>query len=232
MRGEAAHHLGRVLRAETGQLYELSDGEHIWLARTENVMRNEIRFALVEQLPTAASSVRIDLLLAIVKFDRFEWALEKATELGAERVIPLATERSERGLIAAAGKRVERWKRILLESAQQTRRLRVPELCAATQTANAFGGTVASIKVLLSEKPEAMPLRDILEPIASTRMSGNPVHVAIAIGPEGGWTETEFASARISGFTEAGLGSNILRTETAVCAACAAAQYAFGESQT
>src|SRR5579863_4932541 len=125
LRGEAAQHLGRVLRAETGQLYELSDGQCVWLARTENVGRDEIRFSLVEPLPVPAALVRVELLLAIAKFDRFEWALEKATELGVEEITPLAAGRSEKGLLAAIGKRAERWKRILRESAQQGRRLRI-----------------------------------------------------------------------------------------------------------
>src|SRR6201998_2177566 len=99
LRGEAAHHLGRVLRAEAGQLYALSDGESVWLARTERVGKGEVQFALVERLPAPPAPVRIELLLAMVKFDRFEWALEKATELGADEIAPLAADRSEKGLI-------------------------------------------------------------------------------------------------------------------------------------
>lgn len=231
LRGDAAHHLGRVLRAEAGQLYELCDGESVWLARTENVSHDEIRFALLEQLPARASAVQIDLLLAIVKFDRLEWAIEKATELGVDRVTPLAAEHSERGLVAAAGKRSERWRRILLESAQQSRRLRVPELHTAVKAVDALRMATASIKVLLSERQGAKPLREILEPAASAGSAGSSAHVAIAVGPEGGWTDAEFAAAQKSGFVEAGLGANILRTETAVCAALAAAQYAFGTTQ-
>lgn len=232
MRGEAAHHLGRVLRAEPGQLYELSDGERVWLARTEAVARDEIRFALVEPLSAPVSPVRIHLLLAIVKFDRFEWALEKATELGADEITPLIAERSEKGLTAAAGKRAERWRRILLESAQQARRLRVPELAAAAKVGDAFSAASASLKLLLSEKAGAASLRDSLEPAAVSRTAGDPVRIAIAIGPEGGWTEAELAAAARGGFCEASLGANILRTETAVCAAVAAVQYAFGEKRT
>jgi 16S rRNA (uracil1498-N3)-methyltransferase len=127
LRGDAAQHLGRVLRAEVGQFYELSDGRCLWLARTESVGRDEVQFSLVEQLLAPVAPVRTELLLAIVKFDRFEWALEKATELGVEEIVPLAANRSAKGLIAAAGKRAERWKKILGESAQQARRLRVPE---------------------------------------------------------------------------------------------------------
>jgi hypothetical protein len=102
LRGESAGHLARVLRAEPGQLYELSDGRELWLARIERVSRDEIGFALVERLPAAAPRIAISLLLSIVKMDRFEWALEKATELGVSEIVPLAAERSERALAAAA----------------------------------------------------------------------------------------------------------------------------------
>jgi 16S rRNA (uracil1498-N3)-methyltransferase len=228
LRGEAAHHLGRVLRAEPGQLYELSDGKCLWLARTESVGRDEVHFTLVDPLPAPAAAVRIELLLAIVKFDRFEWALEKATELGAEEIAPLAADRSEKGLIAAAGKRAERWKRILAESAQQARRLRIPVLRDAAKPGDAFRATAAPLKLLLSERAGARPLREILEPVASMTRNDDAARVAIAIGPEGGWTDAEFSSAGVCGFAEVALGTNILRTETAVCAAHAAVQYAFG----
>jgi 16S rRNA (uracil1498-N3)-methyltransferase len=227
LRGETAHHLGRVLRAEPGQLYELSDGERLWLARTESVGRDEIRFTLVEPLPVALAPARINLLLSIVKFDRFEWALEKATELGADEITPLAAERSERGLLAAAEKRADRWKRILAESAQQSRRLRVPVLGTAAKPRDAFLASAAQTKLLLSERPGARPLRELLEPVATKRLEDGPARIVVAIGPEGGWTDGEFGSAGECGFAEAALGANILRTETAVCAALAAVQYAF-----
>jgi 16S rRNA (uracil1498-N3)-methyltransferase len=228
LRGEAAHHLGRVLRAEPGQLYELSDGQCVWLARTDGVGRDEIQFSLVEPLPAPVATVRIDLLLAIVKFDRFEWAIEKATELGAEEIAPLAADRSEKGLIAAAGKRAERWKRILAESAQQARRLCIPDLRDAAKPREAFQSSAAPLKLLLSEREGARPLRDLLEPVAQVRRNNDVARVAIAIGPEGGWTDDEFVAASGCGFAEVALGANILRTETAVCAALAAVQYAFG----
>jgi 16S rRNA (uracil1498-N3)-methyltransferase len=228
LRGEAAHHLGRVLRAESGQLYELSDGERVWLARTESVARDEVQFSLVEPLPAPVAAVRAELLLAIVKFDRFEWALEKATELGADEIVPLAAERSEKGLIAAAGKRAERWKRILAESAQQARRLRMPDLRDVVKPRDIFRTSHATIRLVLSERAGARPLREIVEPAVLATRNGDAARLAIAIGPEGGWTDTEFAAAAAGGFEEAALGTNILRTETAVCAALAAVQYAFG----
>jgi 16S rRNA (uracil1498-N3)-methyltransferase len=232
LQGDEAHHLGRVLRAETGQLYELSDGNCVWLARTESVGRDEVQFSLVERLPAPVAAVQINLFLAIVKFDRFEWAIEKATELGAEEIVPLAADRSEKGLIAAAGKRAERWKRILAESAQQARRLRIPALQGATKPRDAFHASPASFKLLLSERPGARPLRELLEPVAAAPRGDPSARVALAIGPEGGWTGAEFVSAAAGGFVEAALGANILRTETAVCAALAAVQYAFGAFRT
>ena len=116
MEGEAAHHLGRVLRAQTGQLYELSDGNSVWVGRIENVTRESVEFLLTEQLEAYQPPLKTTLLLAVVKFDHFEWALEKATELGVNAIVPLAAARSEKALLAAAEKRAERWRKILMES--------------------------------------------------------------------------------------------------------------------
>jgi 16S rRNA (uracil1498-N3)-methyltransferase len=224
--GEAAHHLGRVLRAEPGQLYELSDGNCVFLARVERVSGASIDFALLEELPATAASVEVVLLPAIVKFDRFEWSLEKATELGVNTIVPLAAERSEKALVSAATKRAARWRRILSESAQQARCLRPPLLQNVTRPAAAFGESVATVKVLLSERSSAAPVRAIFGDVAS-RKANMPVRMALAIGPEGGWTEEEFRAASAAGFCEASLGQNILRTETAVIAGLAAAHLYF-----
>ena len=138
MEGDAAHHLGNVLRAQAGQLYELSDGSAVWLSRIESVTRHRVEFALLEQLPAPKPVADITLLLSVVKFDAFEWAIEKATELGVTRIIPVAAARSEKGLLAAAAKRSQRWQKILLEASQQSRRLRIPQLDELTNPAQAF----------------------------------------------------------------------------------------------
>ncbi len=212
LNGEAAHHLARVLRAEPGQLYELSDGESVWLARTQDIGRDAVEFALMERLPVLLPPLHITLLLAIVKFDRFEWAIEKATELGADEIVPLAAERSEKGLVVA----------------QQSRRLRVPVLHDAAKPRDTFRTEKSQVRLLLSERAGARPMRELLEPSPPSAQDTATANLAIAIGPEGGWTEAEFIVASEYGFAEAALGINILRTETAVCAALAAAQYAFG----
>jgi 16S rRNA (uracil1498-N3)-methyltransferase len=221
MEGEAAHHLGRVLRAQEGQLYELSDGEKVWLARIEKAGRDRVEFALLEEVPAHKPALHVTLLLAIVKFDAFEWAIEKATELGVNAIVPLAATRSEKGLLAAAEKRAERWRKILLEASQQSRRVNVPALETAAKPEQAFAAHANGIRLILSEQATAPSLR--------VALAGKPAAAAVmAIGPEGGWTDAEFASAKTVGFAEASLGRLILRTETAVIASLAAVNYALG----
>lgn len=232
LRGEQAGHLGRVLRARPGQLCELSDGQTVWLGRVERVAPEVVEFALVERVPARAPALSVTLLLSIIKFDRFEWCLEKAAELGVTEIQPLAAARSETALGAAAAKRARRWEKILLESAQQARRLGPPRLDSTARPAEAFPKAGAAVrpsrdesplKLLLSERAEAPALRRAIE-------GKRARSVVLAIGPEGGWTGEEFAAARAAGFAEASLGGHILRTETAVIAALAILNYALGDS--
>jgi 16S rRNA (uracil1498-N3)-methyltransferase len=227
LRGDSADHLGRVLRAEPGQLYELSDGQRVWLARIQRVAlakggASRVEFSLIEPLAATVPRLRIDLLLSIVKFDRFEWSLEKATELGASRIIPLAAARTDPSLIRAASNRQNRWRRILLESAQQSRRLTPPALSDVLPLETAVAEFFVGVKIICSERSHAPPLRELLDPRSEVSAT------VLAIGPEGGWTEAELLAARSAGFAEACLGANILRTETAVLAAMAILGFALG----
>jgi len=234
--GETAEHLGRVLRAEPGQLYELSDGQRVWLAKIERVTlskrdESSIEFSLVEPITSGSASeptVAIHLLVSLIKFDRFEWCLEKATELGVTEIIPLLAARTDKPLAAAAAKRHERWQRIVVESAQQSRRLRPPILQAPIPPENAFA-LYSSVdrKILLSERPTAAPLASIIRSSANASSLSAPTAAALAIGPEGGWTDAEFAAAGHAGFVEASLGENILRTETAVIASLAIVRFVY-----
>lgn len=222
MEDDAAHHLGRVLRAQIGQLYELSNGARVHLARIEKVTRDRVEFALLEELPSYQPSLNVTLLLSIVKFDMFEWAIEKATELGVSTIVPLAAARSEKALLAAAPKRAERWKKILLEASQQSRRVRLPLLSEILEPESAFATSNEGARVLLSERGEISPMRKVLEGQRTTM-------AYLAIGPEGGWTDPEFEAAQRCGFQEASLGRQILRTETAVIAALASLNFALGD---
>ena len=222
MEGEAAHHLGRVLRAQAGQLYELSDGERVWLSRIESVGRDRVQFALVEELPAVQPNLDITLLVALVKFDAFEWAIENATELGVTTIVPLAAERSEKALLAAAAKRAERWKKILLEASQQSRRVRVPTLQSLRLLDEAFSGDSRGARLCLSERAEAPSLKTALSTVKT-------LSVTLAIGPEGGWTDRELEIVRQNRFSEVSMGRLILRTETAVIAALASLNYALDD---
>ena len=126
--GEEAEHLTRVLRAEAGQQYEICDGARLYLAEIVEARKRSVRFRIVEELPVAEPTIRIALLMSLIRFERFEWMIEKATELGVERIVPLQADRSEKGLELAARKRVERWRKIARAACQQTRRVHLPEI--------------------------------------------------------------------------------------------------------
>ncbi len=238
--GEAAHHLGRVLRAEAGQVYELSDGLAVHLAEIARVDRDSVEFKVLAPVAVREQRLHATLLLAIVKFDRFEWALEKSVELGAQVIMPVAADRSEKGLIAAAPKRAERWRKIILESAQQARCVHVPTLQPLTGSYDAFASKPnienRALAILLSERSGVPSLRRVLSEPANSHVpesidgsATSRVDISLAVGPEGGWTDREFAAAAASGFREAAIGNNILRSETAVAAGLAAVHLYFDE---
>ncbi len=211
--GDEAHHLTRVLRVEAGQKFEITDNQRAWLAQVETARKDMVRFSIIEELAAAPELPAVTLYLALIKFDRFEWAVEKATELGVARIIPVETNRSEQGLFAGAHKRVERWKRIAREASEQSRRLRTPEIADPIRLPGALRDD-STHRTLLDEQPGAKPL-----------ISSFPFHagdsVAVAIGPEGGWIDAERRQFADAGWSAASLGPSILRAETAVCAALA-----------
>jgi 16S rRNA (uracil1498-N3)-methyltransferase len=235
LRGEDARHLARVLRAEPGQQYEVSDGASVYLAEIAAVEKECVIFRVVEALDTPPAPVRLTLYAALVKFDRFEWLVEKAAELGVAAIVPVNAARSEKGLLEAARKRVERWRRIAHESSQQARRLGPPEIGEPQPLAVAIDGAIAgaiaagtSLRYFLDEKPGATSLAAAIPPHGERRRSDA---VALATGPEGGWTDAERAAATAAGWTPVSLGPLILRAETAAIAAAAIVTHAWWASQ-
>lgn len=216
--GSHARHLLRVLRARVGQQMELTDGHRAWLAQVSRIGRDYVEFELLEPIASAEPVVAIRLLLGIVRFERFEWCLEKLTELGVREIQPLQTMRSEAALVAAAGKRLARWRRIVLAAAQQARRTSIPQVLEPVPPGEAFvQAAAADARILLSESADAPPFRRF-----SRRQ---PRSVVLAIGPEGGWSEQELELGRRTGFEPASLGPLILRTETAAIVAVAWARF-------
>lgn len=221
--GEQAHHLARALRAQLGQTYELSDQRNIWLGRIVSVSPQRVEFELVEPVTVPSSGLRIILLASIFKFARWEWCLEKATELGVSEIIPVVAQRSEKHLVRAAWERRSRWEKLVRAAAQQARRVDVPRLGRVSKLADALQCVNCETRVFLSEAKDVPPLRSLLGGRAVSRS------VALAVGPEGGWTDEEHELARQAGFVWVSLGRQILRVETAIIAALAIVRYELGD---
>ncbi|HVI06870.1 MAG TPA: RsmE family RNA methyltransferase [Candidatus Binatia bacterium] len=212
--GDHAAHLVRVLRARIGQEFDISTGDSTRRGRIISIGENRVEFDLAGVLP-ANPLIDLTLLLSIFKFDRMEWAIEKCTELGAARIVPVIAERSDSHLAAASAKRVERWRRIAHESAEQSRRSSPPEIDAPLKLSEAL--SYPCPRIVLSELEPEKSLRDVLNG------SGVENGVALAIGPEGGWTDRELERFFKAGWTSASLGKTIVRAETAAIAAVAIA---------
>ncbi|MBI2678488.1 MAG: 16S rRNA (uracil(1498)-N(3))-methyltransferase [Candidatus Koribacter versatilis] len=209
--GENAAHLARVLRAKVGQEFDISTGETVRRGRVVSVSDARVEFELGEELP-AAEQLPVELLLAVFKFDRMEWAIEKATELGVARIVPVIAQRTERHLAQSAAKRSDRWRRLAHEASQQSRRIAPPEVAEPVKLNAALHGAAG---IVLAETEEQTSLKQALA------RSIRPVR--LAIGPEGGWGEEELALFLQHGWQAASLGATILRAETAAIAALAIA---------
>jgi 16S rRNA (uracil1498-N3)-methyltransferase len=226
--GEHAAHLARVLRAEVGQEFDIATSDAIRRGTITNISSDRVEFSLSGALspgvrPTAVS--QITLVLSIFKFDRLEWAIEKCTEIGVARIIPVIAWRTDAHLAAAAVKRHERWMRIARQAAEQSRRAAPPEVTSPVKLRELILPS-EMIRVVLAESlagSEGERLRDVLR--------SRPDTSALAVGPEGGWADEELDWFREAGWIAASLGDTILRAETAAIVAAAIAMDACsGES--
>jgi 16S rRNA (uracil1498-N3)-methyltransferase len=211
--GANAHHLFRVLRAQPGQQFDIAAEGVVRLGTIMHATANQIQFHLGEEVAREVLP-EVAVYLSIFKFDRMEWAIEKLTELGVARIVPVLAERSAQHLAKAAEARVERWRKIAKEAAQQARRISPPEIAAPLKVP-AMIKAAEECPIILSEVEEAVSLKSIL--------AGARPPIALAFGPEGGWTAEELESFTSSGWKSASLGNTILRAETAAIAAVAVA---------
>ena len=213
--GPHAEHLAVALRARVGQQFEIVAGESPRSGRVTSVTPDRVEFELGEELPQT-SSPRITLLMAVFKFDRMEWAIEKCTELGVQKIVPMIARRTDSHLAQAAVKRVERWQRIVQQAAEQSRQTASANIEAPVKLSVAVQMT-ASARIVLSESERQLFLKDTLASHSAAD------ELLLACGPEGGWSEEELALFTKSGWTSASLGNTILRAETAAIAATAIA---------
>jgi 16S rRNA (uracil1498-N3)-methyltransferase len=168
-------------------------------------------FTLHEELE-AEAALPVHLLMAVFKFDHLEWGIEKVTELGVARITPVIARRTEKHLSLAAAKRVDRWRRIVREASQQSRRSDVPMVDEPVALKQALEGVTAQTKLLLAETEQ--------ENLLSAALIGAN-DIALAIGPEGGWAAEEMQLFAANGWKSVTLGPRILRAETAAIAALA-----------
>ncbi len=211
--GEHADHLVRVLRVRVGEDFDIATGQAVRRGRITSVTQDRVEFDLAEEI-AAPTLIEITLVLAVFKFDRMEWAIEKCTELGVSRIIPVIARRTDSHLAAASAKRVERWQRLAQQAAEQSRRAVPPEIAAPVKVSDALNPTQV-LRVVLAESEGQTLLRDVLNSHVSVS------EIALAVGPEGGWTEDEIQSFKQAGWISASLGNTILRAETAAIAATA-----------
>lgn len=211
--GEHADHLVRALRARVGQEFDIATGAVVRRGRVASIEEGRVDFELMEEI-AANTAVGVTLLLAIFKFDRLEWAIEKCTELGVTRIIPVVARRTNTHLASAAARRAERWRRIALQAAEQSRRATPPEIAIPRKVKDA-ARLQAGLRIVLAESEAQNQIRDVLatHPAESETI--------LAIGPEGGWTDDELQIFQEAGWISASLGSTILRAETAAIVATA-----------
>ena len=219
--GDQASHLIRVLRAQAGMEFDIVAGDRVWHAVIAGISGDAVRFNLVAEVK-ADPALPVTLLLSIFKFDRMEWAIEKATELGVERIVPVIARRSEKHLAQSAQNRVERWRRIARESAQQSRRSDVPVVENAVALKTSARIKNDAVPLLLAEQERTTTLRHALEEALAAAANEIPA-IQIAVGPEGGWAAEEEALFDNEGWKPVSLGPRILRAETAAITAMAVA---------
>jgi len=210
--GEHADHLVRVLRARVGQEFDIAVGSSVHRGKIVSVDSGRVEFELGEAV-TSQESTQITLALSIFKFDRMEWAIEKCTELGVSRIIPVVARRTDAHLASASAKRVDRWQRLVRQASEQSRRAVPPEIATPVKLSEIFS-LQSGLRIVLSESEDRTPLRDAVKANAEEG-------VFLAIGPEGGWTDDELQSFQHAGWISASLGNTILRAETAAIAATA-----------
>lgn len=222
--GEAARYLGRVLRLRAGEtvhVFNGDDGE--WSATIRRFGKDRVTLSVQDAIHNIAEPrLRIHLVQGISRGERMDFVVQKATELGVDRITPVLTAH---GVVKLDGKRAERrrehWRRVAESACEQSGRVNPPRV-----------DTPLPLNDWLGEAGKGAACRLILSPGAGKSLTNVEVPaggLCLLIGPEGGFSEREYDDARVSGFEAVSLGPRILRTETAAVAALAIAQGLWGD---
>lgn len=215
-----AHYIGRVLRLATGDAVQLFDGSgQEYLGELVEVGKKSVQVELREQFAGLAESpLHLHLGQGLSRGERMDWAIQKATELGAAEITPIVSERCEVRLKdERADKRLAHWRQIAISACEQCGRSVVPVIHPPMTLAEWLAQTAAELKLVL---------HPVAEPLAS---HARPASLAFLIGPEGGLTDDEVAAAQRAGYRAARLGPRVLRTETAPVVALSVAQQLWGD---
>jgi len=220
----AANHLARVLRLQPGDACVLFNGDgHDYPSRITAVGKREVRARVEAQVAVERESpLRLVLLQGVARGEKMDLILQKATELGVSAIHPLFSERSEVRLDEArAEKRLAHWRQVVASACEQCGRARVPDVAAPVPLTEALAALPADTAGLLLEPDGPHSLRALAHDMTRP--------LALAVGPEGGWSPRDREQLRAAGFAGLRLGPRVLRTETAGLAAIAALQARFGD---
>jgi 16S rRNA (uracil1498-N3)-methyltransferase len=218
--GDAAHRIARVLRMAPGQAVRLFDGTGREVEAAIGQTRGgTVTASITLELPPGPRRPELHLYQALIRPNRYEWLLEKATELGAAAITPVVSERCQVRPAELGPSRAARWVRIAVEAAEQCGRRTLPRLGEPAALSRALEEAPGLLVLPWEEaRDEAAPLGDVLR-----RQDPRPAALSLFIGPEGGFSIEEVEAARVHGAVVVSLGPWVLRAETAALAALAIA---------
>ncbi|HZK24171.1 MAG TPA: 16S rRNA (uracil(1498)-N(3))-methyltransferase [Oscillospiraceae bacterium] len=225
LQGDDAHHLRRVLRAAVGEQIELCDEQGLChLARVTQITKDEVECALASALPSSEPQTKIELAFGLLKGEKTELVLQKATELGVSSLRPFFSERTVVRADKKQGARYERWQKIVRAAAAQARRAQIPAVVLPCQWSSLLTKFVDYDQVILFWEAE------LEQPLAQAlRHCARGARILLLTGPEGGFSEVEVRGATAAGAEIVTLGPRILRAETAAITAVALTMYQAGE---
>lgn len=222
---EEIHHLVRVRRARPGDRFEAIDGQgRIVLCRLQRADESWYGTIVEEPGVSRESPLKVTLAQALLKKDKFEWVIQKSTELGVGEIIPLVTARTEVILDPRReARKQQRWRRILAEAVKQSGRGTIPRLSPVTELEEVLRARRRGLKLFLDEEGSE-PFHGCL-----SSLSGSVRECLLLVGPEGGWEEKDRKRIRSAGLSPILLGPRILRAETAPIVALSILQYELGD---